>query len=406
MKQLTSIIYGLSLMAALAFASSCNSRKTDNSSEAKETKKEEQKGAIVLTDEQMKSVGIEIGTIEQKNLLSVVKASGQLAVPPQNKAEVNVLVGGIIQVINVREGQNIEKGQVVAFLENTDFIKLQQDYLAAQNGFTYTKAEYQRQKELKEAEAGTGKIYQQAEANYNAEQSKLLGMERQLEQFGISAASVAKGNIVRKIAIKAPISGTVGHISVNTGTFAEPGKPLMEIIDNSKIHCDLTVYEKDLFKVKNGQKVTFTLTNQNNQQIFGEIYGVNKSFEDESKGIVVHAEIKGVNKYHLIPGMYVTALIDVGEQLTPSVPVDAVVRSENKEYIFVLIGTKKEEHEDEGGKKHQVDVYSFRNVEVTTGVTELGYIQITPLEELPSGSQIAAKGAFYILSKTKGGTEE
>lgn len=406
MKQLTSIIYGLSLMVVITFAFSCNGKKTGNSSEAKETKKEKQKGAIVLTDEQMKSVGIEIGTIEQKNLLSVVKASGQLAVPPQNKAEVNVLVGGIIQVINVREGQSVVKGQIVAFLENTDFIKLQQDYLAAKNGFTYTKAEYQRQKELKEADAGTGKIYQQAEANYNADQSKLLGIERQLEQFGINAASVAKGNIVRKIAIKAPISGTVGHISVNTGTFAEPGKPLMEIIDNSKIHCDLTVYEKDLFKVKNGQKVAFTLTNQNNQQIFGEIYGVNKSFEDESKGIVVHAEIKGVNKYHLIPGMYVTALIDVGEQLTPSVPVDAVVRSENKEFIFILTGTKQEEHEDEGGKKHQVENYSFRNVEVTTGVTELGYIQITPLEELPSGTQIASKGAFYILSKTKGGTEE
>ncbi len=406
MKQLTSIIYGLSVMVVITFAFSCNGKKTGNSSESKETKKEEQKGAVVLTDEQMKSVGIEIGTIEQKNLLSVVKASGQLAVPPQNKAEVNVLVGGIIQVINVREGQSVVKGQIVAFLENTDFIKLQQDYLAAKNGFTYTKAEYQRQKELKEADAGTGKIYQQAEANFNADQSKLLGMERQLEQFGINPASVAKGSIVRKIAIKAPISGTVGHISVNTGTFAEPGKPLMEIIDNSKIHCDLTVYEKDLFKVKNGQKVTFTLTNQNNQQIFGEIYGVNKSFEDESKGIVVHAEIKGVNKYHLIPGMYVTALIDVGEQLTPSVPVDAVVRSENKEFIFILTGTKKEEHEDEGGKKHQVENYSFRNVEVTTGVTELGYIQITPLEELPSGTQIASKGAFYILSKSKGGTEE
>ncbi len=405
MKQLTSYIYGLSLIVAITLVFSCNTKKTENTSEGTETKKEEAKGAIVLTDEQIKSVGIEIGTIEMKNLQSVVKASGQLAVPPQNKAEVNVLVGGIIQVINVREGQSVVKGQIVAFLENTDFIKLQQDYLAAKNGFTYTKAEYQRQKELKEADAGTGKIYQQAEANYNADQSKLLGMERQLEQFGINAASVGKGSIVRKIAIKAPISGTVGHIAINTGTFAEPGKPLMEIIDNSKIHCDLTVYEKDLFKVKNGQKVTFTLTNQNNQQIFGEIYGVNKSFEDESKGIVVHAEIKGVNKYHLIPGMYVTALIDVGEQLTPSVPIDAVVRSENKEFIFILTGTKKEEHEDEG-KKHQVEEYSFRNVEVTTGVTELGYIQITPLEELPSGTQIASKGAFYILSKTKGGGEE
>ncbi|RYF36799.1 MAG: hypothetical protein EOO38_27200, partial [Cytophagaceae bacterium] len=51
----------------------------------------------------------------------------------------------------------------------------------------------------------------------------------------------------------------------------------------------LKVFEKDLFKVRNGQKVTFTLTNQDNREITGRVYGVNKSFENESKGIVVHA---------------------------------------------------------------------------------------------------------------------
>lgn len=362
--------------------------------------------AVELSEEQMKAVGIQIGSIEEKNLNAVIKASGQLAVPPQNKADVNVLMGGIIRKINVLEGQTVNKGQVLATIENPDFIKMQQEYLTAKNSFSFTQEELQRQKELSDANAGTGKNLQQVQATYNAEKSKILTLEKQLQQIGIDPVSVSNGNIATQVAVTAPISGTIGHIAVNTGTYAETAKPMMEIIDNSQIHCDLIVYEKDLFKVKTGQKVNFMLTNQNNQQIQGEIYGINKSFEDESKGIIVHAVIKDAAKYKLIQGMYVTALIDVGNQQTPAVPVDAVVRSEGKDYIFIVSETQKETTKDAKEKKEMNETMHFKKIEVVTGVTELGYIQITVLDELPADLKVVVKGAFYILSKSKGGAEE
>ncbi|MBS0424082.1 MAG: efflux RND transporter periplasmic adaptor subunit [Proteobacteria bacterium] len=390
------------------------------SSSEKEEKKEsvnektsEEKGndIIELSEEQLKAVGITIGSLEQKNLNAVVKASGQLAVPPQNRADVNVLMGGIVQKISALEGQAVSKGQTVAWLENQEFVKMQQEYLTTKSAFAYTQEELKRQKELNEADAGTGKVLQQVQANYNAEKAKLLGLEKQLQQLSINPESVSNGNFVTQIPIIAPISGTVGHISVNTGTFAETGKPLMEIIDNSQIHCDLIVFEKDLFKVKVGQKVNFILTNQNNQEIQGEIYGINKSFEDQSKGIIVHSIIKDASKYKLIQGMYVTALIDIGNQLTTAVPVDALVRSEGKDYIYMLIGTEEKDKEADSEKaddkkKEAGKHYQFKKVEVVTGVTELGYTQVTPVEELPQKVQIVTKGAFYVLSKSKGGGEE
>ncbi|MBS1629520.1 MAG: efflux RND transporter periplasmic adaptor subunit [Bacteroidetes bacterium] len=384
----------LIIISVLAFAS-CGGKKETTTTEKTSVNKEEKAeegGLITLTKEQMEAVGIELGGIERKNLTAVIRASGQLAVPPQNRADVNVLFGGIVQHIYVMEGQNVRKGQTLALLENADFIKLQQDYLAAKGGFSYVQQEYQRQQALKAADAGTGKMYQQAAANFNAERARLAGMEKQLQQVGISPASVARGNITRLIPVVAPISGTVGSIHINTGSYAEPAKPLMDIVDNSKIHADLTVYEKDLFKVRNGQSVRFILTNLGNQEIYGEIYGVNKSFEGETKGIIVHAAIKA-NKYHLIPGMYVTALIDIGQQETPAVPVDAIVRAEGKDYIFVA-------------SSEEAETVSFRKEEVATGVSELGFTQITPLEELPSGAKIITKGAFYVLAKSQGSEEE
>ncbi|RKR82082.1 cobalt-zinc-cadmium efflux system membrane fusion protein [Mucilaginibacter gracilis] len=388
-------LYITTLLLAGTLLASCSGEKTaDKDTDSSKTEKKDKENGLELSPEQMKSVGIETGPIEQKNLDAVVKANGQLAVPPQNKADVSILSGGIIGNINVLEGQQVHKGQVLATIKNQDLLKLQQDYLAAKNNFTYVQAEYDRQTQLKAAGAGTGKSFQASEATYNAERSKLTGYESQLQQLGISPGRINNGHIVSQFPVLSPISGTVGTITANTGAFVQPGTSIMEVVDNSKIHCDLTVFEKDLMSVKVGQKVNFQLTNQDNQVITGVINGVNKSFENESKGVVVHAVINNKAHQNLIPGMYVTALISTGSKLMPAVPVDAVIRSEGKQYIFVTTT-----HAQDGKT-------IFTKTEVTTGVTELGYIQITPLTALPANVQIATKGAFYLQSKAAGGAEE
>jgi len=360
--------------------------------EIAEEEHEAHEAGLELSAAQIKAVGIEIGSIAEKNLTEVVKSSGQLAVPPQNAAQINVLSGGVIRQINVIEGQRVRKGQVLVTVENQELIRLQQEYLTAKGGFTYIEAEHIRQQKLKVANAGTGKAHQLAEANYNAERFKIRGLERQLQQYGIPASKVAAGDIIMYIPVKAPINGTIGKINAETGSYASPGLAIMDIVDNSKIHADLIVFEKDLSKIKVGQNVDFQLTNQKNEQIEGEIYGINKSFEDDSKGVVVHAVIKkpGAN---LIPGMYVTGLIGVGTALSAAVPVDAVVRAESKFFIFVL-----EKQEEEEG----VLMTHFKKVEVSAGVSELGYIQITPLEKLPEDVKVVTKGAFYLQSKSSG----
>lgn len=404
-----------------AAISSCgNAARTNGAGteEAEEHGHEPAGGTLELSQEQLDAVGIVIGNIEQKNLAAVVKASGQLDVPPQNAAQVNVLNGGIIRKINVMEGQQVSKGQVVVTIENQDLIRLQQDYLTAKGGFSFVEAEYKRQLQLKAANAGTGKAQQLAEANYNAERAKLKALERQLQQYGISVGRIASGNISSQVPVEAPINGTIGKINAETGSYVQPGVSLMDIVDNSKIHADLIVFEKDLSKIKVGQKVDFQLTNQKNEQIEGQIYGINKSFENDSKGVVVHAVIKKPGG-SLIRGMYVTGLIGVGTATVNAVPVDAVIRSEDKAFIFVVNEKAqtshneehKHPHHGEAGEKHmEEDVKAeksvhFKKIEVTTGVAELGYIQISPLEKLPVNIKVVTKGAVYLQSKSSGPAE-
>jgi len=349
--------------------------------------------ALELTAQQMQNVGIEVGPIPQMNLDAVIKASGQLAVPPQNKADVSLLSGGVISHINVLEGQQVRKGQVLATVNNQELIKIEQDYLAAKNNFTYVAAEYDRQNQLQAAGAGTGKSYQSATATYKAEQARLQAYESQLRQLAISPQKISSGNIVSTFPILSPISGTVGKITSNTGAYVQPGTSIMEVVDNSKIHCDLIVFEKDLMAVKMGQKVNFQLTNQQNMVITGKINGINKSFENESKGVVVHAEIDNPQHQNLIPGMYVTALISTGTKQTSALPVDAVVRQAGKQYIFIITGRNDSS-------------YTFKKVEVATGITELGYVAIRPMNDLPADIKVVTKGAFYLESKLSGSDDE
>jgi cobalt-zinc-cadmium efflux system membrane fusion protein len=375
---------------------------------------------VEITSSQYEHVGIQMGAFENKNLKNVIKANGHLEVPPQYQASVSSFMGGVVKSIHVIESDFVEKGAVLATLEHQDFLKLQEEYLKTKGNLVFVEQEYARQKELYEENVSSGKVFQQTQANYNAEKAKFSSLQNQLRLLHISTDELENGQIKNAISILAPISGYVGHVRIRIGEYVEPSKQLFEIIDNRHIHVDLLVYEKDLFKVKIGQKVSFIMTNQSSEQIEGEVFGVAKAFENETKSLAVHAEIKNNEKLGLVQGMYVNALIAVGEQTVKAIPVDAVVLSGGSEYIFIQVEGEEDGNENnDEDEKEQVEEdnkedetsmeeseeneeeLTFRMVEVKTGISELGYIEVVPIEDLENDSKVVVKGAFYLLSQLK-----
>jgi cobalt-zinc-cadmium efflux system membrane fusion protein len=374
---------------------SCGRNKQQES--GTETAGHEHTESISVTERQMQAVDIRLGEIEQRDLNSIVRANGQMELDPQKKADVNSLTGGIIRRILVTEGKQVTAGQVLAYLENTDIVELQKNYLTTQRESTVAEQDYIRQKELFAQGAGVEKSMQQATANYEIAKARLVGLTKQLQQLSIDPEQVSTGHIVTQIPVKAPISGAIHGININTGSYVDIQTPLMYIGDNSQLHCDLKVFEKDIHSVRIGQEVDIILTNQPRIILKGVIYEINKSFEDETKAIPVHVNLKDKGGATLISGMYVTALINTGKQKTDAVPNDAIVSMEGRNYIFALA----DETVGEEGK-----AFHFRLVEVYTGISELGFTQITPLEELAQGTKIVKSNAFYIASMLDEGEEE
>ncbi|KAB2881585.1 efflux RND transporter periplasmic adaptor subunit [bacterium] len=390
-------------LSALLLSLICIGCNTKNDMKEVEKPEESHSKIVTLTKAQYESVGIQLGGIELKNLREVVKANGYLKVPPQNQASISPLKGGIVKAIYIKVGDFVSAGQTLATLEHPDFIKMQEEYLTVKSNFTFLEKEYLRQKELNQENAGTVKIYQQTEANYRSERAKLTSLEKQLNMLFVSMDEISKGNMIAAVPIKSPIEGYVGRINANIGTFAQPEKPLFEVIDNRKIHVDIFVYEKDLFKVKVAQTVEFILTNQNNKLIQGAIFSISRAFENETKSVAVHAEIKNNNNLNLIHGMYVSALINVGEGKVSAVPQEAIVRTDGRDFIFVQTATTKEVSKKEDSSKEDKDEFSFEMTEVKTGITDLGFVEVTLLDQLPKDAKIAVKSTFFLLSKMKEG---
>ncbi|HEY9343102.1 MAG TPA: efflux RND transporter periplasmic adaptor subunit [Hanamia sp.] len=382
-------------LSIIALLTSCDSTKTETVKEEAHTE-EAPSNFVSLTELQIKTAGIELGSIEQKNLKNSIKANGILSVPNQNKAFVTSVNSGVIRTLLVQPGDFVRKGQVVATIVNPDVAGLQQQLQTINAQISLNEIEYNRQKELVAGNAAPLKNVQRVQTELLTLKATRNSLQKQLSTMGISASSVSKGNIITTLAITAPISGTISNISAQIGSNINPSTPVAEIVNNSQLHLDLFVFEKDLPLIKNKQTIHFTLTNNPGKEYDAQIFSIGTAFANESKTIPIHAVVKG-DKAGLIEGMNITAVISIGEALVSAVPTDAIVSFQGQDYIFVQ--TKRPKTND------SAEIY-FERLPVVKGLSDVGYTEITTLKEIPPETPVVTKGAFFLLAKMTNIEEE
>lgn len=342
---------------------------------------------IPLSEKQVKAVDIKMGEAQDIRMDAMLQASGSLVLRAQNVGDVSSLMGGIVKSVLVKEGQQVRRGQVVASVENTEVVSLQREYYSAYREGELARLEYDRQKMLASSGAGVKKNLQVAEKNYKVAQANLVGIGRQLQQMGISTKLVASGKFTTVFPLRAPIGGTVSEMKASLGSYADMQTPLMKIRNNSAVECDLNVFEKDIAKVKVGDRVLLSLTNQPGVKVSGHVYGMNEFFNKGTKSIAVHVKLDTTRGAKLFDGMYVTGQIATGSQLCVALPDKAIVSADGKQYIFAL-----------NPNKPKNGSYSFSRHEITTGVSDKGYTEVSLCKHIKKGQKIVTENAFYLAS--------
>jgi membrane fusion protein, heavy metal efflux system len=352
-----------------------------NNDATTEKKVETAENLVSLSQAQLKNAQITTTTLAAKNISETLRLNGKIDVPPQNLISVSVPLGGYLKSTQLLPGMHIKKGDVIAIMEDQQYIQLQQDYLLAKSKLHFAELEYNRQKELNKSQASSDKITQQAAAEVSLQSINKNALAQKLKLINVNPNQLSVGNISKSIKIYSSISGFVSKVNLNIGKYVNPSDVLFELINPNDIHLNLKVFEKDIPKLAIGQKVVAYNNTQTSKKYNCEIILISQDISEE--GIAeIHCHFENYDK-NMLPGMYMNAVIEVKSSQLKSLPEDAIVSYEGLDYVFV---------------KSSNNV--FEMFAVVLGAKENGYIAIKNHEKLINKT-IVKTGAYTLLMTLK-----
>ena len=318
--------YYLLIIVSCAILTACSTKEP-----VKEVKKAAGVYQVIFNSKQIKSAAIQEGFATRQMIGLTIYANGTIEVPPQNKTIIAAQFGGFIKSLSVLDGMVVKRGQTLFTIEDPEIIQLQQDYLEVIGNIEYLDAELERQKILVNQDAGSLKSMQMAKAQYSAAVAKRSGLSAKLDMAGVNRKQLNSGNLQRTISVSSPFDGVVTKVNVNVGSYALPTDHLLEIIDLKHAHAEVIVFEKDLKRLKIGQKVKLNFTDGNEEAtasvfLIGREIGANRT-------VKVHCHLDKENS-KIPPGSYFKASIFTNPNELFCVPSEAIVEMNGKNVVF------------------------------------------------------------------------
>jgi len=344
---------------------------------------------VQLTAEQLANARLSIGTAQRRTLSTVLRVGGVVDVPPRSLVSVSFPLGGYLQYTRLLPGTPVRKGEVLAVLEDPQYIQLQQEYLTTTARLEFAEAELRRQKALQDGQAGSLKALQQAQVEYQTLRIQQRALSEKLRLIGIEPAQLSEDNLSRSVRVLSPIDGFVSAVHANIGKYVTPTDVLFELINPKDIHLNLKVFEKDVPLLRIGQPVRAYAPDRPQQVYKGEIILISRNLGPD-RTVEVHCHFDRYDAA-VLPGMYLQAEVRVDLHEALAVPENALVRWENRHFVFA-----------------QRSENTFEWVEVNVGASADGWTQVSPVNQevdllrLP----LVLNNAYTLLMKMKNVAEE
>jgi len=349
--------------------------KTEGSENASETQ-------VKLSVAQAKNMNLSLVQATKEEIKERIKVNGMIDVPPQNLVSISMPLGGYLKYTKLLPGMHVNKGEVIALMEDAAYIDLQQDFLMAQARLQMLKQEFERQAQLNVSKASSDKVYQQAKEAYESAQIAYKSLSEKLQLIGLNPTKVSTQTISRSIPIYAPINGFVSKVHVNIGKYVNPTDVLFELVNPLDIHLSLHIFEKDMEQVYMGMQVSAHTNSHPQRKYPCEVILIGKDIGSD-RSINVHCHFEEYDKL-LVPGTYMNAELMGRPRIGYTLPNDAIIHLGNKSYVFVARGNN-----------------TFEKWEVKTGVVGKQQTEISLLnsEEILSDISFVHAGAYTLWMK-------
>lgn len=356
--------------------------------EIQQAQRHEEGIAIEVSAKQMQTMGISLGKLEKKKVNEYVLANGMIDVPPESRAIVTSKIEGFVKKCDLLIGDFVAQGQVLMVLETPRLLALQEEYLNTKNQIVFLEQEFQRQSRLDAEEAGLKKTLQKTTADLQSAKIRLASLEKQLQFIGTQTNNLQVANMTSSFAVVSPISGYIRSVNVAKGQNVLAETVLLEIVSKEHLHIELQVFEKDIAKVRKGQKVYFQSPHLGEQIFEGEVFLIGQAFDLQGRTINVHVHFEEKDTPFL-PNMYISARIAVGENESLAVSEEAIVQEGEESFLFYTTD-----------KKH------FFQMPIKVQKREGNWVVFELPKAIPDTTWIVEKGAIYLQAASQGDAEE
>jgi cobalt-zinc-cadmium efflux system membrane fusion protein len=372
------------LIISILFITACN---TESKKQEHEVSK-----SLELTDKQLETMDVTLDKIKMQTIQPIVYATGKLDLVPNSKAIVSSNIEGKVEKILVVEGGFVEKGDPLLIVNSMELIELQQNYLTARNEAALLSNEYERQKQLRSRNIGSLAEFQTTETKYLIAKNTEESIGEKLKLLGVGLAQLQNkenSNVINQLNITAPITGYVFKLHAILGMSVDSKTEMVEIINLTKFHADIDVYEKDIDLIHEGQKVEIEFINQSIPKAEGVITYILKSIDPETRAVPVHVNFYPPKNTIVLPEMAVKVKITgkAGNELKPTIPLSALLQQGELFYIYYAIKNG--------------DKYQFKKIKVSVGENDGNFTEITYSETLPKEALIVYQNAYMVDAEAK-----
>jgi RND family efflux transporter MFP subunit len=323
----------------------------------------------------------EITTIAPQVLQQTIKVTGSLA--PGRQTDVASQVGGRVQSVAVRPGEQVAEGDVLLQID-TENLEIQLGQQRANAGATRaqlvsTRQQLARTEQLAKDGLTAASALEQARSSLEALEANVTALEAQ-----VRSAELALSNAT----VKAPMAGVVSVRSVQPGQTVAAGTSLMTIVDLTEVELQAAAPVGSSALIAPGQIVNFTVNGLAGRNFAGKVTRINPVAVAGTRTVPVYITMENPDQV-LRGGMFATGQIVVLEHADAiAVPATAVREDAEGFFVFKIVDDALVRQSVVKGTEWN----RGRLVEVTSGLAVGDVVISAPLDKLEAGDKITMIG--------------
>jgi RND family efflux transporter MFP subunit len=384
------IIYTICFVLAFSiFLTGCGKKDTETV----------QSDIITLSQKAVDKAEIKTETITEQEVESSITTTAQVKSNEDSRYVLSSLAAGKLVKDNVKLGDYVHAGQVLALVQNPEVVKISSTAVRdihennialrqAQNRYNLAKTNYEREVKLYNNGISPQRDLLQAKTDMLLAKDDIATLQRRSSDIKNEANSLLSiygtssnfNSVATTSPIKAMSSGVVTKKNITVGAIVSTDEVLYEIQDLSQLWLDITLYSNNVNKIKKGQLVQFTSDSIKGKVFEGKVDYIQPVSDDVSQTFIARVFLD--NSLGLLkPGMFGNAVIksDVKEKKA-FVPEAAVQKYGKETFVFLNLGDNK-----------------FKKIPVVLGEKIQGGYYIN--SGIQAGDVVVTKGSFTLKAE-------